>query len=115
MGGLEGVGRAKAAGLRSHAGIGAAAPVLPAARSRAPQTAARHGTRGLQRGMPAQHRPAGRPPCSFSSVRKARRWMENSKALGAPSGPASAASCSRTQPSAGARLCRRICGQAARV
>ena len=38
--------------------------------------------------------------------------MENSKALGWPPGPASCASCSRTHASAGARLCRWICGWA---
>lgn len=37
--------------------------------------------------------------------------MENSKAEGSPPSPTSAASCSRTHSSAGARLCCLICGR----
>ena len=107
--GLQGAGhRANQPGSHQGGKTHGPRPSCAAARQRA--------GRGACRARLSQPRAARRcwpqaeaAPCSFSSVRNARRWIPNSNAEGWPSGPASAASCSRTQSSAGARLWRWIC------
>ena len=83
---------------------------LPAQPTHTPARLGRANTRRIPNTLYGRNMPTTtHPPCSLSRVRKVRRCMLNSKALGSPPGPASAASCSRTHASAGSRLRRWIC------